>query len=77
MNLPWNQIHAKVAAALGSGVVATFVLWVLNSLGHPAAPELAAAITTLAATLGGYLTPSGSVPSKPAPPVVLPPAPSA
>ncbi len=73
MSLPWNQIHAKVAAAFASGVVTTFVVWLLGALGHPVDQNLSAAITTVVATVGGYLMPAGSTPPPPpSKPVIVP-----
>ena len=72
--MPWNQIHAKVAAAFASGAVVSIVVAIFVALGHPLPTDWTAVLTTVAASLAGYLTPSNT-PAKPV--VVTPPAPPA
>jgi hypothetical protein len=50
-----NGVHRKVSAAAVGGAFATLTVFVLAQLGVDAGPEVAAALTTLAAFAAGYL----------------------
>ncbi len=54
-SVAWFSIHPKVvAAAVGSGLLAA-VTAVLANEGHPMPQDVVAALTALAAAVGGWL----------------------
>lgn len=50
-----NDISAKVGAAGAGGAVATIAIWVLSTFGITVEPNVAAALATLLAFVGGYI----------------------
>ena len=54
----------KVAAASAGAAAAVLVVWGLSLVGVTMPPEAAAALATLLALAGGWLTPDSSSPSR-------------
>lgn len=50
-----NDVSAKVTAAGAGGAVATIVIWALGAFGVTVEPDVAAALATLLAFVGGWV----------------------
>lgn len=55
----WGAPKPKVAAAGGAGAAATLIVFIAGQFGLDITPEAAAAIATLLAFAGGYITKEG------------------